>query len=69
MVGCLATIVLPCVADAQTGVSDDRVSLPDGPGSLDGVGDNASVNPNMGMMAYTIPISVPAGGQWTSTAI
>ena len=48
-------------AHAQTGVSDDRVSLPDGPGSLEGIGDNASVNPNMGSMSYSVPIAVPAG--------
>lgn len=44
---------------AQTGVSDDRVSLPDGPGSLEGIGDNASVNPNMGSMSYSVDIVVP----------
>jgi len=32
---------------AFNGAGDDRVSLPDGPGSLDGIGDNATVNPNM----------------------
>jgi RHS repeat-associated protein len=46
---------------AQTGVSDDRVSLPDGPGSLDGLGDNASVNANLGQMSHSVPLSVPAG--------
>ncbi|MEL6178732.1 MAG: SpvB/TcaC N-terminal domain-containing protein, partial [Myxococcota bacterium] len=46
---------------AQTGVSDDRVSLPDGPGSLEGLGDNASLNPNMGSMSYAVPIDVPGG--------
>ena len=29
-----ATLVSTSLAHAQTGVSDDRVSLPDGPGSL-----------------------------------
>ena len=46
---------------AQTGVGDDRVSLPDGPGSRDGLGDNASVNPNMGQMSTSVPIEVPGG--------
>lgn len=48
-------------AAAQTGVSDDRVSLPEGPGSLEGVGENASVNPNMGLMRYSVPFRVPEG--------
>ncbi len=46
---------------AQTGVSDDRVSLPEGPGSLEGIGENVSLNPNMGVMAYGVPIEVPRG--------
>ncbi|MEO1271585.1 MAG: SpvB/TcaC N-terminal domain-containing protein, partial [Myxococcota bacterium] len=46
---------------AQTGVSDDRVSLPEGPGSLEGVGENVDINPNMGSMSYSVPIRVPTG--------
>ena len=46
---------------AQTGVGDDRVSLPDGPGSRDGMGDNASVNSNMGQMSTSVAIEVPGG--------
>ena len=45
----------------DTGVSDDRVSLPEGPGSLEGVGENVSVDPNMGLMSFSIPIAVPPG--------
>ena len=33
----------------QTGVDDDRVSLPAGPGSLEGVGDDVEIDPNMGI--------------------
>lgn len=51
----------PGSAAAQTGVSDDRVSLPEGPGSVDGFSDNADVNANMGIMNYTLPIDLPAG--------
>lgn len=46
---------------ASTGVSDGRVSLPDGPGSIEGIGDNVDINPNMGAMSYSVPINVPAG--------
>ncbi|AKF05184.1 SpvB/TcaC N-terminal domain-containing protein [Sandaracinus amylolyticus] len=42
-------------------MSDDRVSLPDGPGSIDGIGDNVEVDPNMGSMSYSVDIELPAG--------
>jgi RHS repeat-associated protein len=58
----LLTVLLGVApAWAQTGVSDDRVSLPDGPGSVEGLGDSASIDPNMGMMHYEVPIEVPHG--------
>ena len=41
-------------AQAQNGLSDDRVSLPDGPGSVGGVGENAEVNPNMGSSSFSV---------------
>ncbi len=58
-----ALVVVACAADAraQTGVSDDRVSLPDGPGSVGGVGESATVDPNMGHMAHSVVIAVPTG--------
>ena len=46
---------------AATGVSEERVCLPDGPGSLEGIGENVSVNSNMGQMSYSVPIQVPSG--------
>lgn len=49
-------------ARAQTaGVSDERVTLPDGPGSLAGVGENVSIEGNMGGMSLQVPIEVPPG--------
>ncbi|MCA9518227.1 MAG: VCBS repeat-containing protein, partial [Myxococcales bacterium] len=56
-----ATALILCPARAQTGVSDDRVSLPNGPGSLDGLGENVGVNANMGTMSWSVPVAVPAG--------
>lgn len=50
-------------AIAQTGVDDDRVSLPEGPGSLEGVGDNVEIDPNMGSMRYNINVKLPQGRQ------
>lgn len=61
VVAALSTALVGATAHAQTGVSDDRVSLPDGPGSLDGVGDNIQVGGNMGLMSNSLPISLPAG--------
>ncbi len=48
-------------AQAQTGVSDGRISLPEGPGSLEGVGDNARIDASTGSMAYSIPVDLPEG--------
>lgn len=57
----IALLGLTAVAAAQTGASDDRVSLPDGPGSLEGLGENAQVHANMGTFAWSLPISVIPG--------
>lgn len=57
----LAGLCLAPLAHAQHGASDERVSLPEGPGSLEGVGDNTRVGGNMGSMSYAVPIDVPAG--------
>jgi len=48
-------------AQVSTGVSDDRVSLPEGPGSVMGVGENVNINTSMGMMNYAYKIGVPGG--------
>ena len=56
-----ALLLLAGTAHAQTGVDDDRVSLPEGPGSLEGVGDDVEIDPNMGAMSHSIPIRLPAG--------
>ncbi|MBN1946795.1 MAG: hypothetical protein JW797_14065 [Bradymonadales bacterium] len=44
----------------QQGISDDRVSLPEGPGSLEGVGENVEVAGNMGLMHWNLPLEVPS---------
>ena len=59
--GALLLVVLPMSALAQTGVDDDRVSLPEGPGSLEGIGDNAEIDLNMGSMRYSVRITTPQG--------
>ncbi len=57
----VAVLLMAFPAFADTGVSDSRVSLPEGPGSISGAGDNASVNANMGSMSFAVPIEVPQG--------
>lgn len=59
LVGAILIFAAPVSADS--GVDDSRVSLPDGPGSIGGVGENAVVDPNMGMMQYSVTIESPAG--------
>jgi len=58
---CLAALHEAAPALADSGVSDSRVSLPAGPGSIDGAAQNASVNPNMGSMAFSVPLELPPG--------
>lgn len=48
-------------AAAQTGASDDRLSLPEGAGSLEGLGENVSIDTNMGAMQHSVGFTVPAG--------
>ncbi len=61
VVSLLFLLLAAAPAAAQTGVDDDRVSLPEGPGSLEGVGENADVDPNMGLMRWGVPIEVLRG--------
>ena len=58
----LAILMAPFgAARAATGVSEERLSLPEGPGSLEGIGENAEVNTNMGAMSYSVGIDLPQG--------
>ena len=57
----MAGAALPATVRAQTGVDDDRVSLPQGPGSLEGIGDDVQFDPNMGSMSHEISIDLPSG--------
>ncbi len=49
------------LAQAAAGVSDERVVLPAAPGSIDGVGENATVEGNQGAMRYRVALEVPKG--------
>ncbi|MBM4778277.1 MAG: hypothetical protein GQE15_11300, partial [Archangiaceae bacterium] len=48
-------------ANPAAGVSDERVVLPGAPGSVDGVGENATVEGNQGSMRYRVQVEVPQG--------
>lgn len=48
-------------ADDKSGVSPNRLKLPKGPGSLEGVGENVTPELSIGLMAYGIPIDLPPG--------
>ncbi len=45
----------------KSGVAPNVLVLPQGPGSLGGVGENVQANLNMGLMSYTIDIEIPKG--------
>lgn len=50
----------------KSGVGPTVLSLPQGPGSLGGIGENVRANLNMGLMSYPISIEIPGGrGQAT----
>ena len=50
-------------AEAAPGLSPSRLKLPSGPGSLEGLGENAEANVNMGLVTYPVPFSLPGGYQ------
>ena len=56
-----ALVSTHALAQANAGVSDERVSLPQAPGSVSGVGENASVEGNHGGFQFSVPIEVPRG--------
>ena len=66
-IGIALLLSLPATALAQSGVSDGRVSLPDGPGSIGGVGENVDINANMGSASFSVPLRVPRGFNQTMT--
>ncbi len=63
----VAPVAVAPVAVAQNGISDGRVSLPDGPGSIGGVGENVDINANMGAASFRVPLRVPEGANEVMT--
>ncbi|MBK7556173.1 MAG: hypothetical protein IPI55_16670 [Flavobacteriales bacterium] len=63
-VGVLLVMVLgPFAARAEdkSAVSPNHIKLPTGPGSLEGVGENAQINYAMGLMNWGMDLEVPQG--------
>src|SRR6185369_15565036 len=61
-----ASLFVPRAANALQGpspgaASASTIKLPDGPGSVRGLADPATVNVYTGQVGYEIPIDVPAG--------
>ncbi|MCG8333087.1 MAG: DUF2380 domain-containing protein [Proteobacteria bacterium] len=55
----LIFVVLPVKAENKNGVSPNTISLPSGPGSLEGLGDAYQPMLNTGMSRYSIDLKVP----------
>lgn len=64
--GLLAALAFPDTARAQApaagGVSAKTLTLPSGPGSVQGLADAASVNVHSAQVGYSVPISLPQDG-------
>ncbi len=55
----LGTASQPCYALDKSGVSPTKISLPTGPGSIDGLGESFEAQLNTGTFTYTVPIDLP----------
>jgi len=71
-VGVLLVMVLgPFAARAEdkSAVSPNHIKLPTGPGSLEGVGENAQINYAMGLMNWGMDLEVPQGREGLTPAL
>ncbi len=66
---CFVGVSALALAQDDSGLSPTRLKLPSGPGSLEGVGENAEANFNMGLVTYAVPFSLPAGYQGFSPSL
>jgi hypothetical protein len=55
----LAVIAFPSFAADKNGVSPNTISVPSGPGSLEGMGGSFQPMLNTGMASYEVKIAVP----------
>ena len=47
--------------EGKSGLSPSKLKLPKGPGSIEGIGENAKPNINMGTLDYGVPMDLPGG--------
>ncbi|MEK7704451.1 MAG: SpvB/TcaC N-terminal domain-containing protein, partial [Myxococcota bacterium] len=64
----LCTASVSAAAD-KNGLDPSKIKLPKGPGSLEGVGENAEPNINRGTVSYGVPIELPQGYQGFSPSL
>ncbi len=63
---CIATIfvtigAIPCLSADKNGVSPQAISLPSGPGSINGLGESFQPQLNTGGGSYSVPLVLPPG--------
>ncbi|MFZ4767344.1 MAG: SpvB/TcaC N-terminal domain-containing protein, partial [Roseimicrobium sp.] len=51
----------PLLAESKTGVGLNKISLPSGPGSIEGLGDSFEPQLNTGTSSYSVKIAAPPG--------
>ncbi|TVQ99542.1 MAG: hypothetical protein EA398_12130 [Deltaproteobacteria bacterium] len=57
----LVALGITSTALADFEVSPSSISLPDGPGSIEGMGESLSVSPSTGQVHYTVPLALLEG--------
>ena len=57
----LITFALPAFAEDKNGVSPNTVSLPSGPGTIEGLGESFQPLLNTGTAKYAVKIATPPG--------
>jgi len=57
----LTLLTLPCLADDKSGVTPNTISVPKGPGAIEGLGESFQPTLNTGTASYGISLKVPPG--------
>ena len=57
----LAIAITTAAFAGESGVSPNVISIPDGPGSIEGLGEEFETSANSGTASYGIEIAVPEG--------
>ncbi len=61
IVGLVLTVMVVVAAASKDGVGLSKISLPSGPGSIEGLGDAFEPQLNSGTSAYSVNVAVPPG--------